>query len=80
MDRPDCDAIPLALSEDALGARSSAVEQVAERLGEGLRLLRTVARSAAALEALPRMRLSRRTPGHPGTPTSLRGISHDNGH
>ena len=69
MDRPHCDAILLALSQDALGAEvSSAVEQVAERLGEGPRLLRTVARSAAAFEALvghaaatARMRLSRRT-------------------
>ncbi len=53
MDRPDCDATLLALTDDALGPEaSSAVEQVAERLGEGPRLLRTVARSADALEAL----------------------------
>ncbi len=65
----DCDAIIPALSEDALGAEaSSVVERVAEHLGEGPRLLRTVARSAAALEALvghaaatARMGLSRRT-------------------
>ncbi len=53
MDRSDCNAILLALTDDVHGPEaSSAVEQVAERLGEGPRLLRTVARSAAALEVL----------------------------
>ncbi len=69
MDRPDCNAILLALTEDALGPEiSSTVERIAEHLGEGPRLLRTVAHSPAALEVLvghaaatARMRLSRRT-------------------